>query len=801
GYGWWVDDMKLDGTPVDDFETASGTGSFPNWTNSSPGWLVAPIADDYPSYYLVEWRAESKYDSTLKAFPVVKNINEEGMQVERIPYNIPGALIYYRNTRYPFSYSMVDNLWDEPSLGPKHQLLVVDMNPKPVILDGPTDKDDMRTSANIGSYDATLSHQSAPTFTLTEVLRGTAPFEGPWTIQGRDPVKEFNDGWNYFSGLFSGAPCSAGSLCWWGSGNSAVIPARGKYSVRHTNYADFVLGDPGWGVEGFRLGSGRPDEEQVQHGVQVLLRPSSGDPKKNEIRVGYVAPTAGPNLEISQEYPENLLVGAKTYYAFTVANVGLGPTTQQVTVRDYLPNGVSFLSGGGGGWTCSSDGGVVTCVRETPMQPGEHSRMEFYVNVDRMVGPYGWNELEATTEGDTSIKNNTTVEASFFVDSRTLYFPQIADGSAGTGKFQTTIVLVNTGAATPLQIEAYDSNGQSMLVNVDWLGSNSVVPLRLLTGESYTFQTSGEGRIRVGYAKLIAPASVNGTAVFSYSENGVTLYEAGVPAVATSTDFSMVMHSIPNIRQTGVALVNAGKTNANVRLRLYDRDFNLKDTKTLAEILAALGRPTQFEPGDHLAIYALEMFRAKIEELGLQEGSITVESNVELAALTLRLNDNPTKGLPEDVMNLSAFPVIDDRAERTRGAGPLRTFYFGQFANGAVAGLKFHTSLILMNTNGESSVKVDFFDTGGQPMAARLVGQVEPVQTMIFNLAKGNVRSLQTTGSGDLQVGYVKVTASSDVGGTAVFTYTENGVVCYEAGVPASPQMKDFTIAVDATSS
>ncbi len=796
GYGWWVDDMKLDGTPIDDFEAASGTGSFPDWTNSSPGWLVAPIADDYPSYYMVEWRAESKYDSALKAFPVIKQLNEQGMQAEPIPYNIPGALIYYRNTRYPFSYSMVDNLWDEPSLGPKHQLLVVDVNPKPVILDGPTDKDDMRTSANIGSYDATLSHQSAPTFTLTEVLRGTAPFVGPWTIQGRDPVKEFNDGGNYFAGLFTGAPCSAGSLCWWGSGNSAVIPARGKYSVRYTNYADVVQEDPGWSADGFRLGTGRPDEEQVQHGVQVELRPSGGDPQKNVLRVGYATPAAGPNLEISQEYPANLLVGATTYYAFTVANVGLGPTTGPVTVRDYLPNGVSFLSGGGGGWACEASSGMVTCTRETAMQPGERSRLELIVKVDRRFGTYGFNEMEATTQGDTSLKNNTTVEVSTFVDSRTLYFPQVADGTVGTGKFQTTIVLVNTGPATPVQVEAYDSNGRNMLVNVDWLGSSSQVPLELLNGESFTFQTSGQGGLRVGYVKLIAPASVNGTAVFSYSENGVTLYEAGVPGVSTSKEFSMVMDSIPNVRQTGLALVNAGSTTGTVTLRLYDKAFNLKGTKILADLLA----DHAFNVGDHVAKFALEIF-PEIATLGLEEGSITVESDVELAALTLRQNDNPNKGLPDDVINLSAFPVIEGRAERTRDPGPLHSFYFGQFANGAVAGLKFHTSLILMNTNAEASVKVDFFDANGQPMAARLVGQVEPVQSLTFNLAKGNVRALQTTGTGELQVGYVKVTASSDVGGTAVFTYAENGVVCYEAGVPASPQMKDFTIAVDSSAS
>ncbi|RPI18762.1 MAG: hypothetical protein EHM61_28665, partial [Acidobacteria bacterium] len=526
-WGWWIDDLKLDGAQVEEFESAEGSGTFPNWTNSSPGWLVAPYADEFPNYYMVEWRSDTKYDGSLKSYRLTKQFDAEGWQVQRVPYNIPGALLYYRNTLYPFSYSMADNKWQDPSPGPKHQLLVVDMNPNPLILSGSTPSDDIKLSASIGGYDATLSHQAAPQLDISQVMKsGTTVAVGPWTIPPRTAVGLFDDSKEHFAGVYTGDPLPDGYFRFWGD-DSAVIPARGRYSVRHTNYAGVVQPDMDIVVNGFRFGTGQPVEDAVQHGVQVQLLPSGGDPKQNLIRVAYAAPAAGPNLEITQGYPEYLLVGARGYYSFTVANVGLGPTTKQITVHDYLPAGVSFLSGGGGGWTCSESGGLVTCVRDTPLQAGERSRLELNVRVDRRVGIWGANEVEASTEGDTSTKNNGSVEYSEFVSARTLYFPQVADGSIPGGKFQTTVVLVNTGAETPVQLEVYDSSGHEMLINVDWLGSANQVSPVLLTGESLTFQTSGQGALRVGYAKLIAPESVNGTAVFSFTENNVTLYEAG----------------------------------------------------------------------------------------------------------------------------------------------------------------------------------------------------------------------------------------------------------------------------------
>ncbi len=89
---------------------------------------------------------------------------------------------------------------------------------------------------------------------------------------------------------------------------------------------------------------------------------------------------------------------------------------------------------------------------------------------------------------------------------------------------------------------------------------------------------------------------------------------------------------------------------------------------------------------------------------------------------------------------------------------------------------------------------------------------------MEIPLTKGQSFAGQSAGTGDLQVGYAIVSVqravddaqstgsaqtqgsgSSDVGvgGTAVFTRTDGGIVVTEAAVPASRTLTDFTISLD----
>ena len=126
GAGWWLDNLTLDGVLIDDFETASLPDTFPGWSND--GWAVTPFSETHNQYYLVEWRNGTKYDQMVQTAYVTTDSGDNLWRVERVPYNIPGALVYFRNTGYSGTYNQTPNYTDPPSFGPKYQLLLVDMN-------------------------------------------------------------------------------------------------------------------------------------------------------------------------------------------------------------------------------------------------------------------------------------------------------------------------------------------------------------------------------------------------------------------------------------------------------------------------------------------------------------------------------------------------------------------------------------------------------------------------------------------------------------------------------------------------
>ena len=125
-------------------------------------------------------------------------------------------------------------------------------------------------------------------------------------------------------------------------------------------------------------------------------------------------------------------------------------------------------------------------------------------------------------------------------------------------------------------------------------------------------------------------------------------------------------------------------------------------------------------------------------------------------------------------------------------------FYFPQVGDGTAGTLGFRTEIILLNTGAASTALVEFFDSSGAPLVVTLGADTNSQFT--YNLGKGVSLSVKTPGTGALKVGYARVTTpGAGVGGTAVFTgFTVPGNVnLFEAGVPASSQIQNFSIIVD----
>jgi immune inhibitor A len=350
--GWWVDDVMLDGVLVDDFEGATLPGTFDQWTNSDPGWYVVPIDNTYERYYLVEWRTDTKYDGMIAKTAYIHNYADDvhGDVVSRIPYNMPAALLYYRDTKYGATYAIAPNRYDPPSLGSKYQLLIVDQNWEPVrIFSGTVGSPaayEGYWTGRVSSYDSGLTLQDTKAFTIPTYFG--IPGLPPQVYPTKPAVSSFNDTLGYYGGYFFGPPCDPGYVCFNERDGSSVIPARDVYGTRMVDFD----GDPIYGFYGIDwppswLGSGDPGGdsygESAQFGVNIdLLSMDNTDPYSSTATLRF--------RNYSVDYINAITYTVKSgnlevTYQTVVDNVG-NETASGVAVEYVLDPNLSLVSVG-----------------------------------------------------------------------------------------------------------------------------------------------------------------------------------------------------------------------------------------------------------------------------------------------------------------------------------------------------------------------------------------------------------------------------------------------------------------------
>ncbi len=247
------------------------------------------------------------------------------------------------------------------------------------------------------------------------------------------------------------------------------------------------------------------------------------------------------------------------------------------------------------------------------------------------------------------------------------YFSLIGEGSTANREFQTTMIFANTGVQSGLRIEFFTPTGKPLPVTLAdppslpaLMEPTTVFETTLGPGQALSLQTAGLQDLQVGYARFWARPSVGATSVFTSSNTstGATLYDAGVPSITRPLKkFSIFLDSL-GVRDTGLAMVKAKQSGNstmtrgavdNVRLRLFDTAFNQIATTILllpegAQVSRFIWEYFQDQPA--VAAQAREM-----------QGVVVVDSKDRLAAVTLRLTNDP-----EDP-TLTAFPVIEGGAE------------------------------------------------------------------------------------------------------------------------------------------
>lgn len=289
------------------------------------GWMITNGTFVFPHYYLAEWRNSSGFDRGLAyAYYYQPNLDT----VERVPYEVPGMLLWYRNYRYsqntPYPY-----LYDDPSYGDKSLLLVVDSHPWPYRWDPQRPG---YPFSNVGytmqTRDAVFSLQPTHGFTLTnrwwpDVVQ---------TFDNRPAVDQFHDSIGYYAGLGLYGDDPDNDTWWESLGSSVVIPAKCFYWPRwDANPYWEDLGNPGL----------------CNYGVHIGILSQAGDGSWGLLKVWNNTDTFLSRKLVSNPYPANGEVVTFTIILKDAAGSDLADTayTYDADMYDYIPEGSEYVSG------------------------------------------------------------------------------------------------------------------------------------------------------------------------------------------------------------------------------------------------------------------------------------------------------------------------------------------------------------------------------------------------------------------------------------------------------------------------
>jgi immune inhibitor A len=291
--GWFVDDFDLRSgdTSVWSDDVESGENG---WTTevetfaatTGPGWRIDTGTTTNAQYYMVEWRNFDGFDEGLKyGYDTV--YSDGAWKVDKIKYNAPGALVWYRDTAYGDTNHVQSNLTALPSAGAKGGLLLVDSNFDPLRRTGEAAEVDPSTLKNMPSrvQSSNAAFGLTKTYPFTECITGAELTDEYCTDVGSQrPVSTFTDN----QGWVPGFELRGEQIFYRYANGSTVVPSLGNapYSTRIVDPDGNPLTDL-YGTDlGFTtLGTGNPADAGVGYGTVVEVKKAKRDNTSAEIRI------------------------------------------------------------------------------------------------------------------------------------------------------------------------------------------------------------------------------------------------------------------------------------------------------------------------------------------------------------------------------------------------------------------------------------------------------------------------------------------------------------------------------------
>ncbi len=314
-------------------------------------------------------------------------------------------------------------------------------------------------------------------------------------------------------------------------------------------------------------------------------------------------------------------------------------------------------------------------------------------------------------------------------------------------------------------------------------------------GAASALTMGGKATTSAGYAtvSLTSGDTPYGTAVFTFSQNGAVVSEAGVPASPPTTlarifvDYrtgTTIPGSTGNVDvYTGFALANRGNDTAAITYTLRGLDG-----KVIAVGNGSLAKGAHVAKFIHELADMLSSFSLPASfPTSIRFGTLELSSSQPLSVVALRLTTNQ-----RGETLFTSTPVAD--MTRPLSSAPV---YFPQVADGG----GYTTTIILLNTSGSLETGTLYFHANDGTFLG--VQSVDGSSSSFFpySVLPGGAFVFQSNAAfNETQTGWVELTPDSGTftpAGAGLFQYSSGGVLVTESGVPSATPTTRARIFVD----
>jgi uncharacterized repeat protein (TIGR01451 family) len=196
---------------------------------------------------------------------------------------------------------------------------------------------------------------------------------------------------------------------------------------------------------------------------------------------------ANADLTISKsDNRDPVAPGDVLVYGVTVANDGPTDATN-VQIVDTLPDGFSYVTFAGTGWTCSESGGVVTCTLPS-LSAGASSQLDISVSVGTEPGQFS-NSVEVTADqADADLTDNAASE------STTVNAPSSTVASTSSSS-SSTVASTSSSSSSTVASTTTAETISAAASELPYTGSTG--PVSIVAGAALLIIAIGASAVRV----------------------------------------------------------------------------------------------------------------------------------------------------------------------------------------------------------------------------------------------------------------------------------------------------------------